>query len=79
VFQLWDFFLAQSSTILITLAASIIIHRVEAIKGPLHDQLSLLSAAPAVDILRCKVPSKAHVPVISPDLSSSLCFPRTSL
>ena len=55
VLQLWDFFLAQAPTILITLAASIIIFRVDAVKGCLRDQLSLLSAPPAVDLLRCKV------------------------
>lgn len=56
VLQLWDFFLSQPPTIIITLAASIIILRVDAIKGCLNDQVSLLSAPPAVDLLRCKVP-----------------------
>jgi hypothetical protein len=55
VVQLWDFFLGHPPTIIITLAASIIILRVDAIKGCLSDQVSLLSAPPAVDLLRCKV------------------------
>jgi hypothetical protein len=55
VLPLWDFFLAQAPTILVTLAASIIILRVDTVKGCLRDQLSLLSAPPAIDLLRCKV------------------------
>ena len=61
VLALWDFFLSQPPTILVALAASIIIQRVDAIKGCLHDQLSLLSAPPAVDLARCKVLSAASV------------------
>jgi hypothetical protein len=55
VLQLWDFFLAQPPTIIIALAASIIILRVDGTKGCLRDQISLLSAPPAVDLLHCKV------------------------
>jgi hypothetical protein len=73
VLQLWDFFLAQPPTIIIALAASIIILRVDGTKGCLRDQISLLSAPPAVDLLHCKVS------YIHPQFFASACAPYPHL